>query len=665
MSEAGDPTVRRVFLTVFLALIVIYSATLAPGLTLWDAGEFLAAVQTLGIPHPPGTPLFVFTASIWAKLLPFMPLATAVNLFSAVATAAACALLGARVTRWTRQPLAGVLGGVVAGTMAAVWQSATETEVYATAFLLGAFLVVAGDVAGEQRSARHRLLLAYLLGLGVPLHLSALVSGPAAILLAVSLGSGRPSIPLAASLLGAFALAVGLGSISLVPAVGGLALLVFATLRPDRPNGMRRWEPALSALLVLAGASFAMVMLARAAHDPMINQGNPVTWRAFLDVVSRAQYEVPPLWPRRAPFWLQIGNLFQYADWQIAWGLDDFPGASLARTPFTMAFLALGGLGSLWHHARDRRSWRGMAVLLLAASLGVVIMLNLRAGPSFGFGVLPAGADREPREREYFFALAFAVWGLWAGMGAWSFTSLLLRRWRKPAMLTAVVALVPLLLNWGAVTRRREPEASVASRFARALLATAPANAVMLVAGDNDTYSVWYTQAVERLRPDVTTITLPLLGADWYREELMRRHGLLDSAAVSRWLGEEQMVRRMALAADALERPFAAAVSVESFYRDAAGSHWELTGMAYVRRRPDPDRPGVPLTVGDAQIDVAQTRAAAALIENIARPPVSQEPRDATARYLERLIECPSLAMQSLDGESRAGQLLDSFCNRR
>ena len=47
-----------------LFLFTIYCVTLARGMTYWDAGEFLAAIHSLGIPHPPGTPLFVLLASV-------------------------------------------------------------------------------------------------------------------------------------------------------------------------------------------------------------------------------------------------------------------------------------------------------------------------------------------------------------------------------------------------------------------------------------------------------------------------------------------------------------------------------------------------------------------------------------------------------------------------
>jgi uncharacterized membrane protein len=62
--------------------------TLAPTVTFWDAGEFIAAAKTLGIPHPPGTPLFTLIAHVWGTLVPVGEYAVRLNLLSALLSAA-------------------------------------------------------------------------------------------------------------------------------------------------------------------------------------------------------------------------------------------------------------------------------------------------------------------------------------------------------------------------------------------------------------------------------------------------------------------------------------------------------------------------------------------------------------------------------------------------
>jgi len=63
--------------------------TLAPTVTFWDAGELIASIHNLGIPHPPGTPLFVLLGHVWAALFPVGEYAWRTNLMSATFSAAA------------------------------------------------------------------------------------------------------------------------------------------------------------------------------------------------------------------------------------------------------------------------------------------------------------------------------------------------------------------------------------------------------------------------------------------------------------------------------------------------------------------------------------------------------------------------------------------------
>ncbi len=76
---------------VFALVLTGYVLTLAPTVTFWDAGELIAAVHTLGIPHPPGTPLFVLLGHVWSMMLPLGEVAWRLNLMSATFSAAGAA----------------------------------------------------------------------------------------------------------------------------------------------------------------------------------------------------------------------------------------------------------------------------------------------------------------------------------------------------------------------------------------------------------------------------------------------------------------------------------------------------------------------------------------------------------------------------------------------
>ena len=496
---------KRLPLIVGLALLVAYGVTLAPTVTYWDSGEFLAAMKTLGIPHPPGTPVYILLGNVWARVFgPLLGFAWSVNLLSAVCTAAACGIFAHLMLRWTKDGVASGAGALLAGLMSSVWLNANETEVYAPALLVSALLILVADNARVSGAEKWVVLFAYLCGLGWALQLSALVAVPG-------------------------------------------ALVLMASMRQPR---LRLMLPLIP--VAILGASAVLFMLVRAQHDPGVNQGNPVTWQAFLDVVNRTQYQPVSMLPRQAPWYIQVGNLFEYADWQVALGLAPSPPPSLWRTPFTVVYALLGGIGFFWHRRVDRLSWRAMTVLFVFGTLGVVAYLNMKASPSYGHGFLPPGAKHEARERDYFFALAFVCWGLWAGSGAVSYFRRFGARW---GLAGVAVAALPFALNFSAVNRSAMPVATAARDSALRILTGAPARAVVFAYGDNDTYPVWYLQEVEKLRRDVTTVTVPLLGAGWYRAELSRRHGLMD---LSQWKGADSALTLICRLASEQGRPVVA-----------------------------------------------------------------------------------------------------------
>jgi hypothetical protein len=644
-------TAPRAAIIAAVTLAAVYVATLAPGVTFWDAGEFIAASHSLGIPHPPGTPLFVVLLSAWARMLSFLPFATATNLFSSACTAAAVGLTALWVARATREPLAGLAAGVAAGGMSTVWQNATETEVYAASLLLALGAIVAADRAGRTGERRFVLLTAYLLALAVPLHLSALVAGPVAIQLAAERSTGGFDRRALFVLLGTSIVAAGVGRMSPPLAFIGLLFVVLAaaSARDSGEIGARPRRAtmvvACVGVLVVAFSAIAFLII-RARFDPGINQGNPRTWSQLAYVVSRRQYVVPGLWPRRAPVWLQLANWFEYADWQ--WALRFAPGVvpSVARVAVTCAFAGLGIVGSVWHKQRDRRTWRAVLLLFVCGSIGVIAYLNLRAGRSFAWSFVTEDAEHEARDRDYFFTLGFWAWGIWAGMGAVE-----LARRVGLARTGIAVAALPILLNWPVVTRRTEPEASLARETARQLLEPLPPRAVLFVEGDNDTYPLWFAQQVDGERRDVTVVTLPLLGAPWYLEELQRRAGLGRGATAAE---PGVAARRVASDARSMGRPVAAATTLEPDERAALARQWRVVGIVAVED-----------SSGSAAIslDTAALRGAAQAVVAWRRGRGVREEPDPTHDYFLRLLSCPARLLSGPRAPPSAS--LDSLCNFR
>jgi hypothetical protein len=514
--EGLKPAVRLPAVEMMAAgvLLAVYTLTLAPSVTLWDSGEFLAAMHSLGIPHPPGTPLYVLLGKVWSMALgPIFGFARSVNLLSAVAMACACGLLANLILRWTRDSAWAFAAAVSAGAMSSVWMSANETEVYAIALLVSMLILWCADRASTTGNWRWLLLGAYTAGLGWAMHLTALLTVPAAVYLVFEVFRAQKKLP-TARVLGA------------------------------------------SVLLFCLGASAVLFMIVRAQHDPAINEGNASTWNAFSDVLMRREYRPVAPWPRQAPLFLQIGNVFEYADWQIALGLAPDAPPSWLRTPFTILFVLLGIAGCRAHREADRRSWRAMMIVFLTATLAVIAYLNHKASPSFGFGILAAGAPHEARERDYFYILAFICWGMWAGIGAVTLARKSFSRssisWLRNVGL--LIPILPIALNWRAVNRAPQPGASEAHRAALNTLMPPPPRGVVLARGDNEAFPAWYAQEVEGIRRDVTVVVVPMLPAAWYRAEITRRYRLLGEAEVRNWTGFDQTLASLRREASAKGR---------------------------------------------------------------------------------------------------------------
>jgi hypothetical protein len=151
-AEGADP--RPPYLWAALvggAVFLLYGLTLAPTTAFWDTSEYIATGHIMGIPHPPGNPLFVVLARAWSILLePFgISVAVRINLFSAFMSAAAHAfwfLLVHHVLRSfspdrTFRLVGAAVAVLVSSTAFTVWnQSNVNEKVYTVSLLTIALL---------------------------------------------------------------------------------------------------------------------------------------------------------------------------------------------------------------------------------------------------------------------------------------------------------------------------------------------------------------------------------------------------------------------------------------------------------------------------------------------------------------------------------------------
>src|SRR5207247_21657 len=341
-AEAASPPERPPYLIaglVALGALLLYVTTLAPTTQFWDTSEYIAAAYALGIPHPPGNPLFTLVAHTWG-LIPWVPgYAERINLLAAVTSAIAAGcwfLIGERWMRgWVpaRLPrrLAAVAGALVAATAFTVWnQSVVNEKVYTVSLLsiaLVLWLIVRWDdqPPGEAHD-HHLLLIVYLLALTATNHMMGVLVGPVVLILLFpplktqrppDLASRRVEWSQFCVFAAVYAMIAALGLERTEPLV--LAALLFAAALFYAVVYARNWDFALAVLAVaLIGLSVYLFLPIRAVHFPPINEGEPTTRQALWEVLTRQQYGKPPVWQRPAPLVAQIFMWVQYFTWQ--WG---------------------------------------------------------------------------------------------------------------------------------------------------------------------------------------------------------------------------------------------------------------------------------------------------------------------------------------------------------
>jgi hypothetical protein len=499
------------------AVWILYAFTLGPTTAFWDTSEYIATAHILGLPHPPGNPLFVLIGRTWLTLTGWtgLEVATRINLLSATVSAAAAAFWFLAVMRiWAHftenrgTALAAAFVAVLVGATAfTVWaQSNVNEKVYTVSLLFVAVITYLAmlweDHSGTFRGDRLILLVCFLLALGATNHQMSLLPLPALGVFVVW-HSWRTL----------FRWRLVLAGIAMA-AVGFSVQLLFVPIRSAQNPIIDEADPECPSLVdALTPARY---------ETAMGNTKLLIRCEALAASLARDQYQKPPLSERQAPPSAQMANYWQYFDWQWARTLNP-----AVRSVFTLLFVAFGIIGLVRHVRGDPDSFVYFLTLLLTATLVLIYYLNFKYGYSIFPEVRPL--DRhEVRERDYFYILSFNLWGLYAGMGiatVWKWLGQRVRegseadpaRGLRLASPVLGLALIPLLLNFSLADRRGDYSAR---DWAYNMLQSAEPYAILFTNGDNDTFPLWYLQEVEGVRRDVTVIVHSYLGTKWYAKQL-------------------------------------------------------------------------------------------------------------------------------------------------
>ena len=378
-------------------VFVLYVITLAPSTAMWDTSEYIAAAYTLGLPHPPGNPLFVLLGRFFA-VLPIAPnIAMRINILAALCSAGATGmwflitervLVGWLPERWQRV-VGGSLAGLIGATAFTVWAQSVVNEKVYTVSLLGlaivSWLIVRWcDDPDGSKADRLLVLIAYLSGLGFANHMAGFLALPA---VGAAVAIRRPATLLRPKLLLAIAGALLLG----------MTPFLTQPLRAAYFPAINEGEPTGCATQIGVGCTFS-----KATYD------------RFMYNFNRGQYGKPGLTERQAPFIAQIEMWWLYFRWQ--WLRDPFGNYPGFQKMLATLFLLLGGLGGYVHWKRDRRSFWYFGPLMFMVTLALIYYMNFKYGSSQSTELGDA-VEREVRDRDYFYLWSFSALSVWIALG--------------------------------------------------------------------------------------------------------------------------------------------------------------------------------------------------------------------------------------------------------
>ena len=330
----------------FLIALVTYCLTVEPTASFWDAGEFIACSYKLEVPHPPGAPFFLLTGRMFSLLAggDVTQVAYWVNMLSVVSSAFFVLFIFWSITHLAKRALkvkkgeetttdtilimgTGLVGALACTFSDSFWFSAVEAEVYGMSAFFTSFVFWAilkwENMTEEQDRARWLILIAYMMGLSIGVHLLNLVAIPvlglivyfkyyekvtrkgiiytmlisAAIVLIVLEGviPGLPSMAGKIELFFVNGLGLPFGSGVIFFGLLVIGGLVYGIHYSIKKNKYVLNTSLLALAFILIGYSSYSIAVIRSNYNPPIDENNPEEIISFVSYLKREQYGSRPL----------------------------------------------------------------------------------------------------------------------------------------------------------------------------------------------------------------------------------------------------------------------------------------------------------------------------------------------------------------------------------
>ena len=338
---------KIVGLAVLLISAATYLATIEPTASFWDCGEFIASSYKLEVGHPPGNPVFQLIARFFTMFADADHAAVAVNAMSAICSALTIFFLYLTIVffvkrmikpgedgKWTTGQAIAIFGGGAVGALAycfsdTFWFSAVEGEVYAMSSLFTALVFWAMTKWYEQADRPHAnrwiVLISFLMGLSIGVHLLNLLAIPAIIFLYYyrKKEDGKYDFKQLAGIFLLSAVIVGVLFFILIPYMPKLAAyfdlffvnvlhlpvnsgaafflvavlaLCFWGLFKTMDKGKVFWNTALLCLTtIVIGFSIFTIIIIRSSVLPPTNENQPDNAFSLVRYLNREQYGSSPL----------------------------------------------------------------------------------------------------------------------------------------------------------------------------------------------------------------------------------------------------------------------------------------------------------------------------------------------------------------------------------